>query len=392
MPAPNSVRLGSEQLLASGRLDGLRVGVVCNPASIDHEYRHIVDRLTGRGGPRLAAVFGPQHGFRSDVQDNMVETPHGEDRDRRVPVYSLYSETREPTATMLKGLDVLVVDLQDVGARIYTYIYTMANCLRACARHGVPVVVCDRPNPIGGTAVEGETLRAGFESFVGLFPIPMRHGLTIGEAAKLFNERHSLAADLEVVAMTGWKRCLYADETRLPWVLPSPNIPTLDSAIVYPSTVLFEGTQLSEGRGTTRPFELVGAPNIDAEAFADAMNARSLAGVHFRPSVFEPTFQKHAGVTCGGCQIHVTNREAFRPVATGVALIAAFREHLGAGFTWRPPPYEYEREKMPIDVLAGSSALREQIEAGVPASEIAASWGADEEIFARTREPFLLYK
>ena len=220
----------------------------------------------------------------------------------------------------------------------------------------------------------------------------MRHGLTIGEAAKLFNERHSLAADLEVVAMTGWKRCLYADETRLPWVLPSPNIPTLDSAIVYPSTVLFEGTQLSEGRGTTRPFELVGAPNIDAEAFADAMNARSLAGVHFRPSVFEPTFQKHAGVTCGGCQIHVTNREAFRPVATGVALIAAFREHLGAGFTWRPPPYEYEREKMPIDVLAGSSALREQIEAGVPASEIAASWGADEEIFARTREPFLLYK
>jgi len=391
MPASGRVHLGTEHLLASGRLDGLRIGVVCNPASIDHEYRHIVDRLAAAGGPRLAAIFGPQHGFRSDVQDNMVETPHGEDRGRRVPVHSLYSETREPTAAMLAGLDVLVIDLQDVGARIYTYIYTMAHCLRACGRHGVPVVVCDRPNPIGGAEVEGALLRPGFESFVGLFPIPMRHGLTIGEAARLFNERFGLGADLEVAAMTGWTRGMYAGETGLPWVLPSPNMPTPDTAVVYPGTVLFEGTLLSEGRGTTRPFELVGAPGIEAEAFADGMNARGLAGVHFRPAVFEPTFQKHAGQTCGGCQIHVTDRAAFRPVAAGVALIQELRNRLGDRFGWRPPPYEYEHGKMPIDILAGSSALREQIEGGVPEADIAASWREDEEAFGREREPFLLY-
>ena len=391
MGSRDRVRLGAEHLLASGRLDGLRVGVVCNPASIDHEYRHIVDRVAEPDGPRLAAVFGPQHGFRSNVQDNMVETPHGQDRAHQVPVHSLYSETREPTAAMLDGLDVLVVDLQDVGARIYTYIYTMANCLRACGRCQVPVIVCDRPNPIGGTLVEGARLQPGFESFVGLFPIPMRHGLTIGEAARLFNDRFALGASLEIIAMTGWQRDMHADDTGLPWVPPSPNMPTPDTAVVYPGTVLFEGTTLSEGRGTTRPFELVGAPGIEAEAFADAMNRLGLPGVHFRPAVFEPTFQKHAGETCGGCQIHVTDREAFRPVATGVALIATFRQRLGERFAWRQPPYEYESEKLPIDILAGSSDLRTQIEAAVAPADIAASWHADAAAFDRERQPFLLY-
>jgi uncharacterized protein YbbC (DUF1343 family) len=390
MQQRDRVHLGAEQLLASGRLDGLRVGVVCNPASVDHEYRHIVDRLVETSGPRLTAVFGPQHGFRSDVQDNMIETPHGEHR-RHVPVYSLYSETREPSARMLKGLDVLVIDLQDVGARIYTYIYTMANCLRACGRHRVPVIVCDRPNPIGGARVEGTRLRPGFESFVGLFPIPMRHGLTIGETARLFNDRFSLGASLEIVEMAGWDRSMYADDTGLPWVMPSPNIPTPDTVMVYPGTVLFEGTLLSEGRGTTRPFELVGAPGIDAEAFADVMTAGELPGVHFRASVFEPAFQKHAGQTCGGCQIHVTDRDTFRPVATGVALIASFRRLLGDRFAWRPPPYEYEREKSPIDILAGSSELRDQIEADLPVTDITASWRDDEITFDRERQPFLLY-
>ena len=255
----------------------------------------------------------------------MIETPHGNDCRRKVPVFSLYSETREPTAEMLQHVDVMLIDLQDIGARIYTYIYTMANCLRACAKHGVDIIVCDRPNPIGGRDVEGPMLVAGNESFVGQFPIPMRHGMTIGELARFFNDYFEINAPLEVVDMQGWSRSMYFDQTGLPFVMPSPNIPTLDSAIVYPGTVLFEGTMASEARGTTRPFELVGAPWVEAERFAEAMNARRLPGVYFRPAVFEPTFQKHAKKTCGGCQIHVLDRNAFKPVLTGVALIDAIK-------------------------------------------------------------------
>jgi uncharacterized protein YbbC (DUF1343 family) len=385
------VHTGIELLLASDRLRGARVGFVCNPASVDADLAHVADRLAATGGVTLAALFGPQHGFRSDVQDNMIETPHGRDPLRGVPVHSLYSDTREPTADMLRGIDLLVIDLQDIGARIYTYVYTMANCLRACGRHGVPAVVCDRPNPIGGI-VEGACLVPGFESFVGQFPIPMRHGMTMGELAGLFNEAFGLGAALEVVSMTGWRRDMYADDTGLPWVMPSPNMPTLDTAIVYPGTVLFEGTMLSEGRGTTRPFELVGAPWIDAERFARDMNAMDLPGVRFRPAVFEPTFQKHAKQPCGGCQIHVLDRAAFRPVLTGVALVEQFHRTNPEQFAWRPPPYEYEHDRLPIDILAGSDRLRRQIEAGMPAREIAAEWAADEQAFRATREPFLLYR
>ena len=391
MPRESSpcVRLGSDVLLSSEKLRGRRVGVVCNHASIDRGFQHIVDRLAAAEGVTLAAIFGPQHGFRSDVQDNMIETPHGDDAARRVPVYSLYSETREPTSEMLTGLDVLVIDLQDIGARIYTYIYTMANCLRACGKHGVPVIVCDRPNPINGNDVEGQALVRGYESFVGLFPIPMRHGMTIGELARLFNESFGLGASLDVARMDGWQRDMYADETGLPWVMPSPNIPTLDTAVVYPGTVLFEGTMLSEGRGTTRPFELVGAPWVDAERFAREMNELGLPGAFFRPAVFEPTFQKHAKTTCGGCQIHVTDRAAFRPVLTGAALIQMFRRTNPGKFSWRQPPYEYE--KLPIDILAGSDTLRQQIEAGLAPTAIADSWRTDEAAFRDLRRPFLLY-
>ena len=387
----DAVRPGSDVLLDSNRLRGARVGVVCNHASIDGQFRHLVDRLAAAGDVRLAAIFGPQHGFRSDVQDNMVETPHGEDAVRSVPVYSLYSETREPTADMLRNVDVLVIDLQDIGARIYTYIYTMANCLRAAARHRIPAVVCDRPNPIGGIQVEGALLSAGFESFVGQFPIPMRHGMTIGELAALFNEEFGIGAQVEIARMERWARSMYADEAGLPWVMPSPNMPTIDTAIVYPGTVLFEGTLLSEGRGTTRPFELVGMPGVDAERFAEAMNGLELPGVYFRPAVFEPTFQKHAQGTCGGCQIHVLDRDAFRPVLTGVALIQMFRQANPAGFAWRQPPYEYERDKLPIDILAGSNTLRQQIESDVSPAQIAASWSDDEQAFERTRAKYLLY-
>jgi len=384
------VTLGSERLLTSSSLDGKRVGIVCNPASVDHDLAHVADRLASHPRAQLAALFGPQHGFRSDVQENMIETGHGTDDLRRVPVYSLYSDTREPTADMLRGLDALVIDLQDVGTRIYTYIYTMANCLIAARRHGVRVIVCDRPNPINGVDLEGPMLIPGFESFVGLYPIPMRHGLTIGELARLFNEQFGIGAELEVITMQGWRREMYHDEAQAPWIMPSPNIPTLDSAIVYPGTVLFEGTSASEGRGTTRPFEIVGAPRIVAERFAEDLNRRRLPGVFFRPAVFEPTFHKHAKQTCGGCQIHVVDRQAFRPVLTGVALIAACRA-VDADQFWRDPPYEYEREKLPFDILAGSSELRQQITAGVREDDIARSWESGIAAFRSIRERFLLY-
>jgi len=385
------VRLGSDLLLASSRLKGARVGIVCNHASLDRGFLHIVDRLAAAPDVTLAAIFGPQHGFRSDVQDNMIETAHADDPARRVPVYSLYSETREPTAAMLAGLDFLVIDLQDIGARIYTYIYTMANCLRASARHGVRVIVCDRPNPIGGTDVEGALLVEGFQSFVGQFPIPMRHGMTIGELARLFNEHFAIGASLEVVQMEGWQREMYSDATDLPWVMPSPNMPTLDTAIVYPGTVIFEGTNVSEGRGTTRPFELNGAPWVAGEHVADALNGRRIPGVYFRPTVFEPTFHKHAQTTCGGVQIHVTDRASFAPVLVGVLLTEAFREADPSRFEWRQPPYEYEYTLLPFDILCGTSETREQIEAGVKAEEIARSWQPSVAEFEQLREKFLLY-
>jgi uncharacterized protein YbbC (DUF1343 family) len=385
------ITLGSERLLASSRLDGLRVGIVCNPASVDHDFVHIVDRLAAHPRARLQAIFGPQHGFRSDVQENMIETGHAHDDLRRVPVYSLYSETREPTGEMLKDLDVLVIDLQDVGTRIYTYIYTMAYCLMAAHKSGLPVIVCDRPNPIGGIGVEGPMLERGYESFVGLYAIPMRHGMTIGELARLFNDHFGIGATLEISEMHGWRRQMYHDAAGAPWVMPSPNMPTLDTAIVYPGTVLFEGTNVSEGRGTTRPFELIGAPWVVAETFAADLNRRKLDGVVFRPAVFEPTFHKHVKETCGGCQLHVIDRNAFRPVLAAVLLTEAFRNANRDRFRWRDPPYEYEHEKLPIDILAGSAAVREQIDANVPAEAIARSWEADVAGFEKIRGRFLSY-
>ncbi|MGE5199360.1 MAG: exo-beta-N-acetylmuramidase NamZ domain-containing protein [Rhodospirillaceae bacterium] len=386
-----SVVPGLTRLLASRRLEGLRVGLVCNPASVDAAIAHASDLVFKAPGVTLAALFGPQHGFRADLQDNMIESPHAIDALRRVPVHSLYSETREPTAEMLRGLDVLVIDLQDVGARIYTFVYTMANCLRAAARHRIPAVVCDRPNPIGGLAVEGPMLEPGFESFVGLFPIPMRHGMTIGELALLFNTHFGIGADLDVVGMDGWSRDMYFDDTGLPWVMPSPNMPTLDTAIVYPGAVLFEGTQVSEGRGTTRPFELLGAPWVDAERCCEELNALRLGGAVFRPVMFEPTFHKYAHEACGGCQIHVTDRQAFLPVLASVAVMAAFHRADPGRFAWRQPPYEYEHDKMPIDILAGSPALRGQIERGADAREIAASWAPGVAAFDPVRRSCLLY-
>jgi uncharacterized protein YbbC (DUF1343 family) len=384
------VVLGSDVLFDRQLLQGRTIGLVCNPASIDGAFRHVVDRAAA-GGVEVGAIFGPQHGFHSDLQENMIESPHGRDTRRNVPVYSLYSETREPTAEMLAGLDALVIDLQDVGTRIYTYIYTMANCMAAARKQGLPVIVCDRPNPIGGDGIEGPMLRSGFESFVGQFPIPMRHGMTIGELARLFNDRFGINAKLEVVKMQNWSRGLYGDATGLPWVLPSPNIPTVDAAVVYPGTVLLEGTNISEGRGTTRPFELVGAPWAEPQSIANELNGLGLPGVHFRPALFEPTHHKHAAQSCGGCQIHVTNRSVFRAVETGVAVIAAFRSAGPGAFQWREPPYEYEHVKPPIDILYGSPALREGLDRGETAAALAAAWSAEMAPFVEIREKYLLY-
>jgi uncharacterized protein YbbC (DUF1343 family) len=391
--ASPAVELGIDRLLDADRslVAGRSVGIVCNPASIDSALRHTADRFSDDPDMKVVALFGPQHGFRSDLQDNMIETPHARDARRAIPVYSLYSETREPTADMLRDVDTLVVDLQDVGTRVYTYIYTMANCMRAAARHGVRVIVCDRPNPIGGEEVEGARLDPAFASFVGQFAIPLRHGLTIGELARLFNDEFGIGCSLDVIPLAGWRRSMYFDETGVPWVMPSPNIPTLDSAIVYPGAVLFEGTKLSEGRGTTRPFELIGAPWIDGGRLADAMNARNLPGAHFRAVFFEPTFQKHAKQTCGGCQIHVLDRRRFRPVRTSVELIDEFRRQSPDRFAWREPPYEYEHDKQPIDILSGSDRLRKTIDASEDVGAFVASWKTEEESFRRLREKYLLY-
>ena len=383
--------LGSDVLFDRQLLRGRTIGLVCNPASIDAQFRHVTTRAEA-AGVTIGAIFGPQHGFRSDVQENMIESGHATDKCRRIRVYSLYSETREPTPEMLAGLDALVIDLQDVGTRIYTYIYTMANCMRAARRHDLPVVVCDRPNPIGGAAVEGPMLEPGFESFVGQYPIPMRHGMTIGELARMFNEAFEIGAKLEVVAMPAWSREAYWDDLGLPWVFPSPNIPTVESTVVYPGTVLLEGTNISEGRGTTKPFELAGAPWAQPEAIASRLNALEMPGVHFRPALFEPTFHKHAKTSCGGCQLHVTDRRTFRAVEAGVAVIAALRDAGPDAFEWRPPPYEYEYVKPPIDILYGSTALRDGLAAGASAASLAERWPADVAPFLGLRKQFLLYK
>src|SRR3989442_4859128 len=315
--------LGVENLLHNKieMLKGARVGLVANQASVDHNFRHVADLFHEHVDINLTALFGPQHGIRGDVQDNMVETSHATDRKTGVPVYSLYSETREPTGDMLRDIDVIVFDLQDVGTRIYTFVYTMANCMRAAKKFGKKVIVCDRPNPIGGTKTEGAVLDPAFASFVGQFPIATRHGMTVCELAQMFNQHFGIGCELECVTMSAWSRDLWYDQTDGPWVLPSPNMPTLDSATVFPGSVHVEGTQMSEGRGTTRPFEILGAPYINADDFGNALNNLNLHGVYFRPCVFMPTFQKHAGKACGGVQIHVTERQAFEPVITRIPIL-----------------------------------------------------------------------
>ena len=387
------IKLGLERLLEdqSHLVRGAKVGLICNQASVDHRLRHAADLLHEHPEIQLQALFGPQHGIRGDVQDNMIETAHSRDPQTGLPIHSLYSETREPTEAMLKDLDVLVFDMQDVGCRIYTFAYTMANCMVAARKFGKKVIVCDRPNPITGEQVAGNVLEPEQTSFVGQFAIPTRHAMTLGELAKLFNEHFGLGADLDVIKMDGWERDYWHDQTDAPWVMPSPNIPTLDSATVFPGTVHFEGTQLSEGRGTTRPFELVGAPYINPEEYARRLNDRELAGVYFRSCIFRPTFQKHAGISCGGVQIHVLNREKFEPVITGITMVKIAYDLYPDEFRWKEPPYEYVYDRNPFDVIAGTSKIREAMEAGSSIEALQESWREESDRFGSLRENYLLY-
>ena len=387
------IKLGVERLLTekSDLLRGARVGLVCNQASVDDSFRHVADLFHADPDIKLTTLFGPQHGIRGDVQDNMIETAHAVDRKTGLPIYSLYSETREPTEEMPRDVDIIVVDLQGVGCRIYTFVYTMANCMRAAKKFGKKVIACDRPNPIGGTQVAGNVLDPAFTSFVGQFPIPTRSGMTDVELGGMFKVEFGIDCEFEAVAMSGWSRDLWYDDTDGPWVLPSPNMPTVDAASVFPGTVHLEGTQMSEGRGTTRPFELVGAPYINAEEFADALAGLDLPGVYFRSCVFVPTFQKHGGQACGGVQIHVLDRQAFEPVITGLAIVKTAFDMYGENFRWKDPPYEYEYDRNPFDLISGSSALREAIERGDSLKQIQDSWSAPLAEFKATRERFLLY-
>ena len=388
-----AVVLGLEKLLQGGTsFRGARLGLVCNQASVDHNYQHAADLLHQHPELDLRALFGPQHGIRGDVQDNMIETEHGIDRKTGLPVHSLYSETREPTEAMLRDIDVVVFDMQDVGCRIYTFVYTLANCMRAAKKWGKRVVVCDRPNPISGAVISGNVLEPEYASFVGQFPIPTRHGMTVAELARMFKDHFNIGCELEVLSMDGWRREYWHDETDAPWVMPSPNMPTLNSATVFPGTVHFEGTQLSEGRGTTRPFELIGAPYIDPDAYAANLNALGFPGVFFRSCGFQPTFQKHAGVSCGGVQIHVKDRKSFEPVITGVALVKLAYDMYPDQFRWKDPPYEYVYDQNPFDVISGTNKIREAIEQGSQLREIEASWKVGLAEFRTLREGYLMYR
>lgn len=387
------VKLGLEKILGeqSSILRNSRIGLICHPASVDHDYRHAADLFSQNSDIRLTALFGPQHGVRGDVQDNMIETEHSIDKKTGVPIYSLYSETRQPTEAMLSNLDALVFDLQDVGCRVYTFIYTMAGAMKSCARFGKKMVVLDRPNPINGISAEGNILEIGHESFVGQFPVPMRHGMTVGELALLFNEEFKIDCHLTVITMDDWSRDDFYDETDAPWVMPSPNMPSVDTAVVFPGTVYFEGTEISEGRGTTRPFEIVGAPFVDGEELAEYLKTLELPGVVFRPIHFLPTFQKFQGEDCNGVFLHVTDRNIFEPVLTGLSLVKAIYDLYPNDFKWKQQAYEYVFDRNPFDVIDGSLKTRKLIEQSENFKEIKYSWSEGESHFRELRKKYLLY-
>lgn len=373
------------EVLLHDRLDliqGKHLGLITNPTGVNRELVSDIDLLAHATGVHLVALFGPEHGIRGSRQ---AGASVGSIRDpvTGVPVYSLYGKTRQPTPAMLKGVDVLVFDIQAVGARFYTYLYTMADAMKAAAAAHIPIIVLDRPNPIGGTKVQGPVLDPKFASFVGEYPIPLRYGMTIGELAELFNGEFHLGADLTVVKMRGWTRSMYYDDTPLQLVMPSPNMPTETTALVYPGMGLVEGTNVSEGRGTTRPFELAGAPWIDAETLSRVLNDKHLAGVRFRPVHFTPTFSKYEGKSCNGIEVHVMDRDAFNPVIVGLSVIATIHDLY---------PHQFAFQASDFDRLVGNDWVRRDIENGIPVSEMRQRWQAGLLQFEKVRRKYLLYR
>lgn len=377
-----SILLGERMNLLAGK----RVGLISHTASVLPDLTGIVEALRG-GGAALAALFGAEHGFAGvalagAVVGNAIDPRTG------LPVYSLYGEVKAPTPEMLAGLDVLVLDFQDAGVRFYTFLSTLYYVLESAGKAGMPVVILDRPNPINGLKIEGPTIQTGYESFVGIIPVPARHGMTLAELALLMNEEYHLHAPLTVVPMRGWSRAMWFDQTGLPWVTPSPAMPHLSTATVYPGICFFEGTNLSEGRGTALPFEVIGAPWIDGYALAEQLNKLTLPGVRFRPHGFKVTASKYAGEVCSGVQVHVVDREAFNAVQTGIHMVAVCRAMYPKIFSFLSSGDRHSH----FDLLAGSARVREQLEASVPVEEMKAEWSGDCEAFARLRAPYLLYQ
>lgn len=370
---------------------GARVGVVANHASVDRNLLPAVEGFSRRFPGALRALFGPQHGFWGEKQDNMVLSQDEITSPWGVPIYSLYSHRLKPARELLEGIDVLIVDLQDVGCRVYTYATTLLGCLKECSLCGVKVVVTDRPNPIGGISVEGNLLRPEMCSFVGPHALPIRHGLTLGELASLFATELSIPVELEIVPMKGWKRKMFFDETGLPWVMPSPNLPTLDSCLVYPGQVLLEGTNLSEGRGTTRPFEIFGAPFVDPFHLRDMLNKRELPGVIFRPLYFEPTHNKWKGQRCGGLQLYITDRGSYKPYVTTLWILHEIASEWGDHLAWRDQPYEFETTRLAIDLLTGDPEIRKGIEGGKSPDELEEGWNRELALWLERRSRYLVY-
>ncbi|MCB9741020.1 MAG: DUF1343 domain-containing protein [Alphaproteobacteria bacterium] len=386
------MKTGLDRLLENpGRLKGLRFGVCCNPTAVDRDLVHIVDALRARGlSP--ARLFGPEHGVTATAQD-MIEVDY-----EGPSVVSLYGDSEaslRPPVETLADLDLLVFDIQDIGSRYYTYQATLGYVMEVAAQAGTKVLVLDRPNPIDGVSLEGNVVAPGFESFVSAYPLANRHGMTMGEMGVFFRDVLGIGADLEVLGCEGWRREQYFDETGLPWVFPSPNMPTLETAILYPGMCLIEGTNLSEGRGTTRPFHLVGAPWLDPGAFADMLRKEAddsgLSGVAFRPASFWPQFQKHAGQVCNGVEIHLLDRHALEPLLLGFVVLAAARRCDPERFAWRTETYEFVDEPIAIDLLCGSAEARLALEAGLRPRDLVEGWKPELEEFMEARESCLLY-
>lgn len=388
-----NVQTGLENFIAipPDWISSKRLGLLCNPASVDRNFDHARELINRRFPGQLCALYSPQHGFFAEKQDNMIESDNLLDPILEIPVFSLYGQTRIPGQKMLDPIDILIVDLQDAGTRVYTFIYTMSYCLEAAQKYGKKVLVLDRPNPISGAMVEGNCLSSEYTSFVGRYPIPMRHGLTIAELALLFNNEYGIGCDLEVITMQKWKRGMYFQDTGLPWIMPSPNLPTPTSAMVYPGQVLWEGTNVSEGRGTTQPFELFGAPFIDVNKIVSAMGGNQLPGATLRPAVFEPTSNKWEHTLCHGFQIHITDPSLFKPYITTLKLIQAVRFFHRDQFQYKQPPYEYEYYKRPIDLIIGDKKVRQQLDNFDDIDKIETSWQKELDAFIQTSRKYHLY-